>query len=56
VIEAAPIGVLLAACLALIIAAGPIFAYMETTAAALADRSAYIDAVLHAPLAGGTGR
>jgi multicomponent K+:H+ antiporter subunit D len=56
VIEAAPIGVLLAACLALIIAAGPIFAYMETTAAALADRSAYIDAVLHAPLAGGAGR
>jgi multicomponent K+:H+ antiporter subunit D len=56
VIEAAPIGVLLAACLALIVAAGPIFAYMETTAAALADRSAYIDAVLHAPLAGGAGR
>lgn len=45
VIEVAPIGLLLAACLALMILAGPVYLYMEGAAAALVDRSAYIDAV-----------
>ncbi|MBB6193450.1 multicomponent K+:H+ antiporter subunit D [Sphingobium wenxiniae] len=54
VIEVAPIGVLLAACLALMIGAGPLFRYMEATAAALADRSGYIDIVRRAPSAGET--
>ncbi|HWW63287.1 MAG TPA: monovalent cation/H+ antiporter subunit D [Sphingomonadaceae bacterium] len=53
VIEVAPIGLLLATCLALMLSAGPIFLYMETTAVALGDRSAYIEAVLHAPRANG---
>jgi multicomponent K+:H+ antiporter subunit D len=52
VIEVAPIGLLLATCLALMLAAGPVFLYMEATAVALGDRSAYIEAVLHAPRAG----
>ncbi|RIA45554.1 multisubunit potassium/proton antiporter PhaD subunit [Hephaestia caeni] len=55
VIEVAPIGLLLAACLALMVCAGPIFLYMETTAVALGDRSAYIEAVRHAPRAGEAG-
>ncbi len=53
VIEVAPIGLLLATCLALMVCAGPIFLYMETTAEALGDRAAYIDAVRHASRAGG---
>src|SRR3546814_7793711 len=53
--EVAPIGLLLAACLALMVCAGPIFLYMETTAVALGDRSAYIEAVRHAPRAGEAG-
>ncbi|AIT82514.1 monovalent cation/H+ antiporter subunit D [Sphingomonas koreensis] len=52
VIEVAPIGVLLAACLALMVGAGPLYRYMEATAAALADRSSYIDIVRSAPRAG----
>lgn len=52
VIEVAPIGVLLAACLALMVGAGPLYRYMEATAAALADRSSYIDTVRSAPRAG----
>jgi len=51
-VEVAPIGLLLTACLALMILAGPVYLYMEGVAAALADRSAYIDAVLGAPRAG----
>jgi multicomponent K+:H+ antiporter subunit D len=54
VIEVAPIGVLLAACLALMVGAGPLYRYMEATAAALAERSSYIDAVRLAPRAGET--
>ena len=52
VIEVAPIGLLLAACLALMVLAGPVYLYMEGTAAALADRSTYIDAVRGAPRVG----
>lgn len=52
VIEVAPIAVLLSACLALMVFAGPIYLYMEGTAAALADRMGYIDAVRFAPRAG----
>jgi len=52
VIEVAPIGLLLATCLTLMIGAGPIFSYMEATAGAIADRAAYVDAVRHAPRAG----
>ena len=51
-VEVAPIGLLLAACLALMVLAGPAYRYMESAAMALADRSAYIDAVLGAPGAG----
>ena len=46
------LGVLLAACLALMVGAGPLYRYMEATAAALADRSSYIDIVRSAPRAG----
>jgi len=52
IIEVAPIGLLLATCLALMVGAGPIFLYMEKTAGALGDRSAYVEAVLKAPRAG----
>ncbi|MGE4429988.1 MAG: monovalent cation/H+ antiporter subunit D [Sphingobium sp.] len=45
VIEVAPIGLLLATCLTLMVCAGPIFVYMEATAGALGDRGAYIEAV-----------
>ena len=49
VIEVVPIGMLLAACLALMINAGPLFQYMEATAFNLSDRAAYIDAVRSSP-------
>lgn len=49
VIEVTPIGLLLTICLMLMLFAGPIFLYMETTAEALGDRSAYIEAVLMQP-------
>lgn len=53
VIEVVPIGVLLSACLALMIWSGPVFRYMEATAALLEDRTSYIDAVRSAsPVAG----
>lgn len=54
IIEVAPIGVLLAACLALMVGAGPLYRYMEATAAVLAERSSYIDAVRLAPRGGET--
>lgn len=53
IIEVAPIGLLLAACLALMVFAGPVYLYMEGTAAALSDRALYIDAVLGMPSTGG---
>ncbi len=53
VIEVVPIGLLLGTCLALMICAGPVFLYMEATATTIADHSAYIEAVLHAPRIGG---
>ncbi|WP_212611294.1 monovalent cation/H+ antiporter subunit D [Sphingobium sp. Ndbn-10] len=53
VIEVAPIGLLLAACLALMVLADPAYLYMEGTAAALSDRSVYIEAVRSAPRVGG---
>ena len=49
VIEVAPIGLLLAACLALMIGAGPLFEYMESTARVLSEPSLYIEAVRTAP-------
>ncbi|MCK9541175.1 MAG: monovalent cation/H+ antiporter subunit D [Novosphingobium sp.] len=52
VVEVAPIGILLAACLALMVGAGPLFRYMEATAETLANRVAYIEAVRFAPRAG----
>lgn len=51
-VEVAPIALLLSACLALMVLAGPAYLYMEGTAAALSNRSAYIEAVLGAPPAG----
>jgi len=48
-IEVAPIGFLLSVCLALMVGAGPMMAYMEGTAAALHDPAGYIDAVRQAP-------
>lgn len=47
-LEALPIGTLLALCLALVLFAGPVTRYMGATAAALHDRSVYIVAVLGA--------
>lgn len=49
--EAAPIGLLLALCLGLMVFAGPIMRYMEQTARALDDRNAYVEPVLAAPQA-----
>ncbi|MDQ0839993.1 monovalent cation/H+ antiporter subunit D [Sphingomonas faeni] len=48
-IEAAPVGMLLALCLGLMIFAGPVLTYMEQTARALHDRGAYRSAVTSAP-------
>ncbi|MGE4324025.1 MAG: monovalent cation/H+ antiporter subunit D [Sphingobium sp.] len=52
VIEVVPIGVLLSACLALMIWSGPAFRYIEATAASLMDRTSYLEAVLTALPAG----
>ncbi|SNT12172.1 multisubunit potassium/proton antiporter, PhaD subunit [Sphingomonas laterariae] len=52
VIEVVPIGFLLAACLALMVEAGPLFRYMEATSRGLVEPSSYIDAVRSAPRAG----
>src|SRR5690606_8803058 len=52
VIEVVPIGLLLSACLALMVFAGRVYLYMEGAAAALAERSVYIETVLNAPRAG----
>ncbi|WP_278393016.1 monovalent cation/H+ antiporter subunit D [Sphingobium yanoikuyae] len=54
VIEVAPIGLLLAACLALMLGAGPLYRYMEATAKALGAPSVYIEAVRAAPHMRGT--
>jgi multicomponent K+:H+ antiporter subunit D len=47
--EAIPIGLVLAACLTLVIGAGPVLGYAERTAAALGNPALYIDAVYGAP-------
>lgn len=52
IIEVSPIGLLLAVCLTLMIGAGSIMRYMESTAIALGDPSGYIQAVGHAPRTG----
>jgi multicomponent K+:H+ antiporter subunit D len=52
IVEAAPIGILLATCLALVVQAGPVIGYMEDTAQALAHPQLYTDAVLSAPRIG----
>ncbi|MGB3847395.1 MAG: monovalent cation/H+ antiporter subunit D [Sphingopyxis sp.] len=44
VIEVTPIGLLLAVCLALMLAAGPVMDFMQDTAAALYEPAGYIDA------------
>ena len=46
--EAAPVGLLLAACLALTVFAGPAMRYMERTGRSLEDRQGYVQAVLGA--------
>jgi len=46
VIEVVPIGLLLAICLSLMVAAGPIYRYVETTAGGLGAPRAYIEAVM----------
>ncbi|RYG86993.1 MAG: cation:proton antiporter, partial [Alphaproteobacteria bacterium] len=46
--EAAPVGMLLAICLALMIFAGPVMRYMERTGASLEDRDSYIRSVMEA--------
>ena len=43
-IEVTPIGLLLAVCLALMLAAGPVMDFMQETAAALYDPAGYIEA------------
>lgn len=53
-IEVAPIGVLLTACLGLMLWASTLFSYMEATAASLADRSNYINAMQFTPRDSGT--
>ncbi|MDT9601058.1 monovalent cation/H+ antiporter subunit D [Sphingosinicella rhizophila] len=45
VAEAAPVGLLLAICLALMVFAGPVMNYMERTGRSLEDRQGYIQAV-----------
>lgn len=53
IIEALPIGLLLAVCLTLMLMAGPIMEFMEETARALNQPDIYIDAVFGTPRAGG---
>lgn len=52
-IEVAPIGLLLAVCLALMLWAGPVMAYLEATSAALHDPARYVAAVEGAATVGG---
>ncbi|RYE58653.1 MAG: cation:proton antiporter, partial [Rhizobiaceae bacterium] len=52
VIEVAPVGLLLAACLALMLQAGPVYLYMEGTASELSNPSVYTGSVRGAPRAG----
>lgn len=49
--EAAPVGLLLAACLALTVFAGPAMSYLERTGRSLEDRQGYVNAVMGAPRA-----
>jgi multicomponent K+:H+ antiporter subunit D len=44
--EAAPVGILLAVCLGLMIFAGPVMRYMDRTGQSLGDRAGYIASVL----------
>ncbi len=50
--EAAPVGLLLAVCLALTIFAGPVMNYMERTGRSLEDREGYVRAVMTIPRVG----
>jgi multicomponent K+:H+ antiporter subunit D len=57
--EAAPVGLLLAICLALMVFAGPVMRYMERTGGSLEDRGGYIRSVMDAartPSPGKDGR
>ncbi len=49
--EAAPVGLLLAICLGLMVFAGPTMRYMEQTGRSLASRQGYIQSVLAPPIA-----
>jgi multicomponent K+:H+ antiporter subunit D len=53
VVEIAPVLLLLAACLALTVAAGPVLRYMQATADALHAPQGYVQGVLAVPLAPG---
>jgi multicomponent K+:H+ antiporter subunit D len=53
ILEAMPIAILLAICLALMIQAGAVMRYMEATARVVESRYLYIDAVRLAPRSGG---
>ena len=50
--EAAPVGLLLAICLALMVFAGPVMNYMERAGRSLEDREGYIHSVMGAPRTG----
>src|SRR3546814_5049931 len=52
-VEVAPIGLLLAVCLALMLWAGPVMAYLEAASAGLHDPAGYLAAVAGAATAGG---
>lgn len=56
VIEAAPIGLLLATCIALVAYAGPAMSYMQDTARELHNPMIYVESVLRPASAGGHGR
>lgn len=47
--EAAPVGLLLAACLALTVFAGPVMNYLERTGRSLEDRQGYVRSVMSTP-------
>ncbi|RYE04483.1 MAG: monovalent cation/H+ antiporter subunit D [Sphingomonadales bacterium] len=53
--EAAPVGLLLGICLALMVFAGPVMRYMERTAHSLEDREGYIRSVMEATRTGSPG-
>ena len=55
VVEIAPVLLLLALCLALTVQAGPVMRYMQATAGSLHAPQGYVQGVLPAPPASGSG-